>query len=58
MARKFFSEKNRDHVIELFGPLSEEKEEKIRKVLGQVNTILRVMSSKRKVSSICKTVGN
>ena len=48
-ARRFLSEKNRPHAVELFRPKDDAEREKIRRILEQLSVILRVVSSKEKV---------
>ena len=47
-ARAFFSEKNRDKVLELF-KVSVEDKAKIRRILRDINVIARVANSTRKI---------
>ena len=48
-ARAFFSEKNRDKVLELY-KVSDEDKEKIRRILRDINIIARVANCTRKIN--------
>ena len=48
-ARKFFSEKHRESVLDLF-KVEGDRREALSELLGRESVILRVMSSKQKVT--------